>query len=356
MSTNLEIQPEAPKPSAPRPRRSVFRALISEVRRFYYRVTKENIAGFLWTLAWTIPITVFIWVYAESELEQKDQDQQVRVQVQSRDPSKIVTLLEPKEGIITCTLEGPRSNLDRLEQSMRNLDEPPITIALDTRQFSDQRNISTLENLLDNPRFRDAGVTISDAKPEFMLVSVDTISKIQLPVRVPATMQVTNASFDPPTVTVTGPSKVVSRLTQVNADLSSIADLQTPGKKSATVSLTTEQGVTCEPREVKVTLMVAEQDETWSLPNVPVWVDAPQDIGYSITTSPQFVQIKVVGPPEEMDALKKSTGQVHAALTVGFDNVRNPTPQPVKIEGLPPDVRLVDAPPTVGFTASPQSH
>jgi hypothetical protein len=224
--------------------------------------------------------------------------------------------------------------------------------------MSDQRNISTLENLIDNPKFREAGVTISDAKPEFMLVSVDTIAHATLPVRVPpnTAVPVLNVNFDPPTVQVTGPSKKVSGLSQVYADLSSIPDLRTPGKKSATVSLTTDPDVTSEPREVKVTLTVAEQDETLPLPNVAVWVTAPQDFGYSITTNPQFVQIKVVGPPEEIDELRKSAAQVHAALAVSNDSVRNPTPQQVKIEGLPPDVRLVDAPPTVGFTATPLAH
>jgi hypothetical protein len=355
MSLNVETKPEAPKPPAPRARRPIFRALVSEIRRFYYRVTRENIAGFLWTLAWTIPITVFIWVYAESELEQKDQDQQVRVQVESRDPSKIVTLVEPREGIITCTLVGPRSNLDRFEQSMRNLESPPITIALDTRQFSDQRNISTLENLIDNPRFREAGVTISDAKPEFMVVSVDTVAKATLPVRVPANVPVSNVSFDPPTVTVTGPTKVVSH-TQVVADLSSIADLQTPGKKLATVSLAVDPSVNCEPKQVKVTLTVSEQDEKWNLSTVPVWPASPSDIGYTITPSPLFVQIQVIGPPAEIDELKKGSLPVHALLEVGIDNARNPGPLPVRVVGLPPDVRLVDAPPMVSFTATAQSH
>ena len=71
---------------------------------------------------------------------------------------------------------------------------------------------------------------------------------------------------------------------------------------------------------------------------------------------PDDVQVKVVGPPEQIDELRRSEAQVHAVLAVGVDSARNPTPQPVKIDGLPPDVRLVDAPPTVGFTATPQSH
>jgi hypothetical protein len=333
--------------------------MISEVRRFYYRVTRENIAGFLWTLAWTIPITVFIWAYAESESEQLDQDQSVRIEVRSRDPSKIVTLLEPKEAVITCDLGGPRSNLDRFKQLMLNPDTPPITIELDTRRMPDQLNIPTLEYLIDNPRFREAGVTISNAKPVNLVVSVDTVAKVTLPVRPPANLQIRKATFDPPTVRVTGPTKVVSH-TEVVADLSSIPDLDQPGAKTATVQVVTEPSepsVTCDPKQVKVSLTIAEEDKQTTLQNIPIWIAAPPDMGYSISLTASFAPpFKVAGPQEEIDELQKGTVSPRAVLEVGIENARNPGPLPLKVEGLPPDVHVVGSPPEVGFTATPQSH
>src|SRR5580658_2341595 len=136
MDVNVETQPDAPKPPRQQPpRRSLPRALISEFRRLYYRITKENIAGFLWTLAWTIPITVFIWVYAESQLQETDPNQPIRIEVLSQDSSKIVTL-DSKENTIICDLSGPRSNLDKFKQAMVDPDTPPIQITVDTHGMS----------------------------------------------------------------------------------------------------------------------------------------------------------------------------------------------------------------------------
>ena len=358
MDVNVETQPDAPKPLRQQspPRRSIVGALISEVRRFYYRVTKENIAGFLWTLAWTIPITVFIWVYAESELTDKDTGQSIHVVVQSSDASKVVTLLEPTEGMITCDLSGPRANLDQFKQSLAD-PEKPIRILLDTRNMSDQTTISTLENLANNEAFRQAGVTISNCLPPIMSVSVDTLGQASLPVRMPplpANVSALNVSFDPPNVTVTGPSKVVGRMTEVVADLSSIQDMTHSGPKKGNVALISDANVKFSPSQVKVSFLIPEQDVPWTLKNVPIWIAAPPDDGYSISlTNEGFAPpVDVKGPKEEIDQLMNGTVSVRAVLEVGPENAGNPTPLPLKIEGLPPDVKLVNAPPEVSFTAT----
>jgi YbbR-like protein len=357
MDVNVETQPDAPKPprQEPPPRRSIGRALISEVRRFYYRVTRENIAGFLWTLAWTIPITVFIWVYAESELTDKDAGQPIRIMVQSSDPTKVVTLLEPHEGEITCDLAGPRSNLDRFKQLMIDPQTPPITIVLDTRTMTDQTTISTLESLVDNPRFRDAGVTISNCSPPIMSVSVDTLAKASVPVRMPAlpaNVSALNVSFNPPTVMVSGPSKVVARTTEVVADLSSITDLSQPGPKKGNVTLVNDANVKLSPSQVTVSFLIPEQDVLYTLKNIPIWTASPQDDGFLISNENFAPPIDVKGPKEEIDALQNGSVSVKAILEVGPENAGNPTPLPLKIEGLPPDVKLVNPPPEVSFTAT----
>src|SRR5208282_2414862 len=178
--------------------RKYARAIASESRRFYYGLTRDNVTSFLKTMAWAAPLTVLIWVYAESEQQVTDSGQPISIEAKSRDPNKIVNL-DPGVRSITCDLTGPRSNLDHFKETLST--SAPIIIELDTRQMGDEF-IPTLDNLRENPQFRDAGVTVLKCDPASLPVYVDTLEKRSLPVKLPPNVSGLQAVFAPTTVAV----------------------------------------------------------------------------------------------------------------------------------------------------------
>jgi hypothetical protein len=366
MDLKVESKPEESKPARPQPSpMNIYaRILASEMRRFRNGFTRENIAGFLKNMAWTIPLTVLIWVYAEREEEVPAADQPIAIDVTSNDPSKVVTLEYPREKMIICDLKGPRSNLDRFQESLPT--SGPITINLDTRQLPNgEEPILTMEYLMQNSRFKEAGITIDKCTPPTLTVYVDSLETRKLPVEAPANIAVLkSATFNPPTVSVTGPSRVLEQMAHVTADISSLPSLDQPGPHPAQkVSLVGDSGssVTFSPTQVDATLSVQEKDVVYTCKNVPVWFDiqptTADQFAISVVNNSGFVpKVEVIGPPEQIARMRQGDVPApRAVLEIGPDKVHNTNPVQLKIEDLPDGVRVNGPNPEISFTATPRS-
>jgi hypothetical protein len=357
MEPNTQMSTEPPPPDRFPLMRQYARAIASEGRRFYYGLTRENIASFLKTMAWAAPLTILIWVYAESEQQVTDAGQPISIEVVSRDPNKTVTL---DRGVrsITCDLTGPRSNLDRFKEALST--SAPIIIELDTRQMSDRDEfIPTLDNLRDNSQFRDAGVTVLKCDPASLPVFVDTLEKRSVPVKAPSNLSGVEATFDPSTVTVSGPSRFFKSLTEVTADIGSLPELNIPGiHPGLNVALQSDSSgtLTFEPSQVKAVLTVAQTDVTRPF-TLPIWLAMQPEINkkYDITLNGNgfILKLDLIGPPEQLDRIGKDFNP-HFLLNIDDSNVSSTAPVQLKIEGLPDGVRLAGAPPETTFTATPR--
>ncbi|MGA2442668.1 MAG: hypothetical protein ABSH08_17075 [Tepidisphaeraceae bacterium] len=353
-----EERPPAPQRSSPLHLRA--RALLSEFRRFYYGFTRENVTGFLKTLVWAIPITVFIWVYAESEEQEPDAGQLINIQVSSSDPNKVATL-DRNSSVIICDLVGPQANVDRFKQSLST--GAPIPIELDTDKVIGQKSFPLLDNLRESPQFKEAGIEVVKCDPVLLTVTVDALVRNRpIPVRPPPNVPgLQSVTFDPPTVNVTGPKGFIDGLTQVTADISSLKELNVPGPHvvdGVPLKVDSSEPVTYDRLQVRATLTVAEKDVVGHY-RAPIWLALQPDVQkrYSITANGDFTPtFDVIGPAEEIDKLEH--GQItplpHALLEISDENVNNVNPVELKIEGLPPGVRLAGPPPEVSFTAAPR--
>jgi YbbR domain-containing protein len=376
MSVELEPKSEKPKPAAP-PSQPQPLSLLNyyasaagtEFRRFRQGLTRENITAFLKTMAWTVPLTLLIWVYAERQQEVTDTDIPVTIEVKSNDPAKTVSLL-PTDRVIMCDLTGPRSNLDRFRESLST--NAPITIDLDTRHLSNQDNyIPTLESIKDNGRFQEAGITVDKCNPPFLTVTVDSLVTVKLAVKAPANLPtLQSAEFNPPVVSVTGPRHVLEEWGQVTADIGALPILNQPGPHPPqTVSLITDGRLSYSPSDVEATLVVKEQDERYEAHNVQIWISgSPEWLkDWSIVPSTETLpNLELIGPPEEIDNIKKGTYSPRAMLYVGPDNVHSAGPVPLAIHFVevlpagpqeiePPGVRVDGANPQITFIASPRN-
>ena len=253
-----------------------------------------------------------------------------------------------------ATLRGRDSNLDRFKETLST--SAPIIIELDTRQTGPEF-IPSLDNLRENPQFRDAGVTVLKCDPPSLPVYIDTLEKRSLPVKLPPDVSGSQAVFDPPTVTVTGPSRFVKSFNEVTADVSALTELNTPGvHPPVNVSLQPDPSgyLTYEPSQVKAVLTVAQTDVTRTF-TVPIWLTMPPEINrkYDITLNGNgfVLKLDLIGPPEQLARIGKDVNP-HFLLNIDNANVSSTGPVPLEIEGLPDGVRLAGSPPETTFTAT----
>ena len=356
--TPTEQPPPKQAPARERfsPLRYYARAIASESRRFYYGLTRENVTSFLKTMAWAAPLTVLIWVYAESEQQVPDTDQPISIEVTSRDPGKVVTL-DPGEHSITCDLRGPQSNLDRFKATLSPA--RPIVIELDTSQMMDREDyISILDKLRESPQFREAGITVEKCSPAMLQVYVDTVLTRSLPVKPPPSVPgLQDVSFNPPTISVSGPSRFLKSFDEVTADISSLPVLDQPGVHQVdNVALDPDPSgfLKFTPSQVRAVLTVAQKDVTKPF-SVPIWVATTPRINndYIITVNGSGFtpQLDLTGPSEQLDRINKDVIP-KALLEIDDANVNTTTSVELKIEGLPDGVRLAGPPPQITFTAT----
>jgi hypothetical protein len=149
----------------------------------------------------------------------------------------------------------------------------------------------------------------------------------------------------------------------VTADISALPSLNQPGPHPAEkVSLVVDSSsaLSYSPAQVDATLTVEEKDVTYTCKNIPVWFDiqptTADQFAISVVNNSGFVpKVEVIGPPEQIALLRQGEKSPRAVLEIGPENVHNTNPVQLKIEDLPPDVRVNGPPPEISFTATPRS-
>jgi hypothetical protein len=216
---------------------------------------------------------------------------------------------------------------------------------------------------MENSRFKEAGITIDKCTPPTLTVYVDSLETRKLPVQSPNIGGLRSATFNPPMVSVTGPTRVLEQMTHVTADISALPSLNQPGPHPAQkVSLIADSSssLTYSPPQVDATLTVEEKDVSYTCKNVPVWFNiqptTADQYSISVVNNSGFVpKVDVIGPPEQIARLQQ--GEVsppRAVLEIGPENVHNTNPVPLIIEDLPDGVRVNGPAPEISFTATPR--
>jgi hypothetical protein len=330
------------------------RAISWEIRRLRTRFTRDNVIAFLKTLRWVVPLTILAWVYALSQQEEHVSTS-LAVEVRSSNSKKVVTLL--KDQAILCDLSGPRASLDRFLQSNTN---KALIITIDAGNLPDTDNsIPIAENLKDNSRFKEAGITLTQCTPAFLTVNVDDLEKKTLPIQKPEISTLQSATFIPNTVEVNGPRSIVDSMTFVTADLTSVSIPNTPGSHTVSnvplVQPSPEHPLSFSPSTVDATLVVQAADIPYDIRDIPVVMAVAPILleSHKITPSQSNIpKITVIGPPDQIDKLKQSDVKPTAVFEVTQDNISNPGPVSVTIAHLPDGVRLDGPAPQITFTAT----
>ena len=323
--------------SLTRPAQSWRRDFVAEWHRFANGFTRENIISNLKTLAWTIPLTLLIWVYAEREQVQPMSDVVVPFELTTVDSDRVISLSASQDRNLVLDVIGPQARLQELKNRLSG-GQMPQGLKLEVPTYYEvnrQHSLPTLPLVRAQRIFADYGVTVRNAQPALLNVTIDQLVDRDARVSVRPGLNNVDATFEPTTVKVHGPKTLLDSATSSGAggrsDLVVHADipestLSAPGHHDLPDVLLVRPGVLTDPRvsimktgKIRASIDVRKSDKTEFYSSMPVTVDQPVDTAekYIIQIDRPAVQnVTVIGPPELIDNIKRSEFRPKARLVI----------------------------------------
>jgi YbbR-like protein len=313
--------------------------------------TRENFKSALASMIWVIPLTVLIWVYG-AQNSMSDQPLSVNLSLASSDPKQVLTPSEANRSV-QLTLHGAEAAIQQVVQTLSEPGSSGLVVPINETLQAGSVELNSVEQLNQAPLFKNNGVTVLSCNPSTLQVIVDEMQEREVPVVAPndPTLNLNSATFDPPTVKISGPARELesptgSRLA-VTVDVAALGPLR-PGLHTADVSVVPPSAaLKVSPTTVKATLNVREEDEHFTLLSVPVWPCEPNILGKDhLQYSPMTLNnVQVFGPPEKILQLKGDQPAFTpiAWFRVTREDVGRPnTPKQLKFD-LPDGVHVSDA-------------
>ena len=310
--------------------------------------TREKVLDNLKLFLWVAPLTVLIWVYAEREQSNSDYPvDDVTIKLVNNDPSRFVAFAGATDQRVNLTLSGPQSNLENVEKELA-----AYGISIDLGNAlgpgNGQRSVNVVNRIQDDPRLREAGVSVVSSQPTELAINVDAMRSEQLYVKVPPTvtnLDMSKTHFDPKQVLISGPESAFkeAKSLAVYAALIGSPALNTPGAQDVSdvplkMDLAEGSQISISPSTVKAHLEVLSSDITREIASVPIVVTAPPKVlqAYYVDVQPASIaNVWITGPPDQVQ-----NATVEAELRVTNDDIGgSDLPRQLKYD-LPDGVRL----------------
>jgi hypothetical protein len=316
----------------PSPRLDYAPALSLTDRLRRYLPSGEQFVNFLKNLIWVIPLTLLIWVYAEREQTVKLSTEPISIDVRTNDHNKIVTLRAPRDKNIIVELSGPRAQLDHVRELLRpKPGEAAVQIYIDPQINAGAQQLLTVSQINNLPVFKNNGITVKSAQPPYLSVDIDTYDKRMVPVRAPkelADLLSDQTRFVPDAVEIRAPHTLIEEAEAagplfVYADLPKREELKS---KTGPVTIDSvpvywpkaRENVTFTPAIVSAKLDIKRRDVQYTIPSVPISenIDGDFDKRFILEYTQVITNVGVVGPPEQIELIKKGDFKVKARLDI----------------------------------------
>ena len=288
----------------------------------------EQILSFLRTLIWVAPLTMLIWIYAEREQTVTVPSAPFQVEVKTTAANHIVTLSFPPDGMLMPEFSGPRAKIDKVKELLvPKADGAPVTLFVDPQLGSGSRDLPTVSQLNNHPLFKNNGITVKNCQPPFLKVRVDVLKDEELPVVVSSEVRKLlkdDPVFSPPTVKVRAPSQHFEDAAYGQKWYVE-AQIRPEQLKNKTGSVTLEnvpvtwfykEHVLFATTTVKANLSLKQADVEYVIPSVTVLKVSPTgtDEQYRVEFADIIANVKVVGPPDQIEKIKRDPGKNVSAL------------------------------------------
>lgn len=283
-------------------------------------LTKSNLWAALRTFLWIAPLTLLIWFNAASRTRQSIPNVRLTLDIRAMDPNLTVDVLDPPNGIVIVTVEGPAQAVDALGSDSK------VSITLSENLSPGQRVRDTLQMLRQSSRFKNTGVTFSNPRPDNVTMKIDALIEREVAIRLPPSVQNATAEFTPAAVKVRGPSDIIRTAEAagtlfVEAEVPA-SELAEPGRKQLDrVRLRNPLGpaVTISAEFAAANLEVRQTDVPLKLSTMSVFVPLPTIATdqYKISVEPSQLQnVTVWGPPEVIEAIRNKPELAFAQLAL----------------------------------------
>jgi hypothetical protein len=338
-----------------KPRTLEYSAAESKWARFARHLPSgEQIVSFLRTLIWVAPLTLLIWIYAEREQTVTVSSAPFPIEVKTTAANHIVTLSYPQDGMLMPEFSGPRAKIDKVrERLVPTADGGGLQLFIDPQFGPGLHDLLTVNQLNNHAIFKNNGITVKACNPPFLKVRVDMVKTGELPVVAPEEVRKLlkdDPVFTPPLVKVQAPSQDLDEAARWDKYYV-IAQIKPEQVRNKTGTVTLDNvpiqwfykdHVLMATQTVKATLSLKQADVEFVIPSVNVykWSPAGLDDQYRFEFRDSIPNVKVVGPPDKIEVIRKEPGK-HVSALLRVDTFSKEAPeentQDLKFE-LPPGV------------------
>jgi hypothetical protein len=307
---------------------------------------RQRVKRKLRTFLWVAPLTVLIWVYAEREQVTELNDVRVPIEVRSDSPDRIATIVSD-ERTVAVDLSGPRANLDAVRDRLADGRTRIEIVVSEPAGFNS--DISIGDRIGKSDVFVRGGVAVGRTKPQSIRVRVEARVSKALPVRVRRTDPIVgNISFEPDTITVSGPQSAFEALLPeqlvVYAEMGKFIG-RPPGKYDEIVAVSIPlrgEHIGLDRPTVRAKVEITEA-KTDLLPSIPVSVLLPaltlDRDKYKVQCQELTLKnVKVTGPTEVVAALKEGKLPASVVIELTADQLAAPGEKTVQLK--PTDYRM----------------
>ena len=338
------------------PKRPLRKRLASAFRSWARStLSRESLVGSLKSLMWVVPLTALIWIYAEREQMVTLTNVAFNVDIRTGDPNRTVRLLSPVGSTVHAELRGPQAGIDHIKEL---LETGSVPLEIDPNTSAGDHQIST-DLLNQQQEFKHSGVTVSNCVPADLQFHVDTIESRWLEVQArPQDLQKFNPPvFTPAKIKFTAPTSFFERNDGPGrplvayADFSLFAELSEVGSHTLT-SVPIAPSVRIDDPHAKLspTTVSAQVQvkppatQELELPYVRVLAAYPndEDAKKYAAVFQNLRNVKVIGPPDQIELLKSQKFIPAAFFEVNVTDVKEPNVDisaEIRTWYLPPGVR-----------------
>ena len=286
---------------------------------------REKWLDFGKTMLWVVPLTALIWIWAEREQIAYGTISNVPVKFVHASPDRMVSIVDG-DGKISVDVRGPRASIEALRDRLSE-GSGALIVTLTDPTLYDGEVYTLAEMIARNEIFTRNAVDVIKTLPSVRIRVEEKVTRAVPVVVRPQDRAIGTFVFEPRTVTIEGPRRVIDALRDdqsvVFAEVASRFAGKQVGQHEDIVNVVPDVGgIHVQPGKVKARVTIERMDEKRidSIPialTIPSWVlVAPDAASEKISVDGTLANVLITGPPDAVNSVIKN--EYKASVTVSL--------------------------------------